>query len=767
MRRLFLILISFISGISNVTAQIAIGEWRAHMAYYNATRCIPLENRIFTLSDGSLYSYNQEDSYVDIYNKATCLSDQGIAFMEACSTEKLLCLVYNNANIDLFTNDEKVYNLPDFVNNTKYDPTINDITINNSDAYLATTFGVVIVNLKKKEFSNTYPIGENIRSCASDGKNILAAAKNGVYVGNLNDNLLDKSNWHQKNQYGFQNIIYYKGQFIALAANNGLYINIDQQYPKRFLQANFKFIHVNENVFYAGTDKELYIFNDNIYKPIIIPINVTFNDAVQYKKTLWTACDKKGLNGYTINQDNTLTQTISNIFPNSPVRNYCDYIYFTDDERLLVAGGCLDYLGTTTYKGTAEIFEDETWSSFQEENIVENTELKYGYNNLTCIVQDPADATHHYVSSYGQGIYEFRNGKYVSNINSSNSSLETAIIGKPYYTRISRLQFDKKGNLWITNSHAVSPIKVLKQDGELIDLYYKELKEQPTVTDILFDSNGLSWVVVMRSDAGIFCIDDGGTPFNTSDDRTRFISPRFTDQDGNSTTIDYIYDIAEDKDGYIWLLTNQGPFIIQNPTEFFNSNFHFTKIKVPRNDGSNYADYLLDAVYTTCIAIDDAGRKWIGTQSNGIYLISADNHQTIHHFTKTNSPLPSNNIKDIAIKQSTGEVFIATGAGLVSYMSDATKGADSFEKSAVFAYPNPVLPDYEGIITIVGLKSSSTVKIINTAGRIVTSGVSLGGSFSWNGKDNTGRRVSTGVYFVLATDEEGQEGICTKIVFVN
>ena len=761
----FLFLIA--GNICMLSAQIGVGEWRSHYAYHDATQCTMLDGQLFVLSDGSLYSYTPGDTYVGIYNKSTCLSDQGIRFMVKSKQENLLCLVYDNANIDLLLEDEKMCNLPDFATTSSYDPNVNDVTVCGSTAYLATTFGIVAVNLAKKEFTNTYPVKENVLSAASDGHIIVAATENGIFQGSLDDNLLDPANWHQMNTNQFRKVECINGTFIAYSKGYGICTLNAEWRPQRFTEEKFNFMYVVDDRLIAGKDNQLYVWTTVPGNPTIYTTDDDVFCATFDGKDVWTAEGKQGLRGYTIGEGDKLTMTTSSIIPNSPVRNHCDYIRFTDDERLLVAGGCLDYLGTTRYEGTVEIFEDETWTSFQEEGIAEATGLKYGYNNVTSIVQDPTDANHHYASAYGGGIFEFRDGKYVSNLNSSNSILETAIEGSSHYTRVSQLQYDKQGNLWITNSHAVSPLKILTKEGKLINLYYEELREQPTVTNILFDHNGLTWVVVMRSDAGLFCIDNGGTPYDVKDDRTRFISPRFTDQDGNSIAIDYIYDIAEDQEGDIWILTNKGPYVMRSPFDFFSNNFHFTKIKVPRNDGSGYADYLLDGVYTTCIAIDDANRKWIGTLSNGLYLVSADGYETIHHFTADNSPLPSDNIKDIAIQGSTGEVFIATDCGLVSFRSDATTPAEEYDKNSVYAFPNPVSPDYEGIITIVGLKASSTVKILSTGGSTVASGISLGGSFTWNGKLPDGRRAPSGVYFVLATDEEGREGIATKILFIH
>ena len=748
-------------------AQMAVGEWRAHFAYHNTTQCATLGDKVYAVSDGSLYSYTPSDTYIDIYNKATLLNDQGIRYLRRCDSENLLLIIYDNANIDLLYPDESIVNLPDYYQKSTFDPEVKDVSISGSYAYLTTTFGVVVINLKKQEFTNTYRLGDDVVSCTGNDDYIIASTLRGLYIGKKSDNLLDPANWHLLNDIYFAKLVCFEGKLYGLRPTKGIFSITANNAITPILEGSFTDLKVADKRMYVSAANTYHVIeSSNNLKAETLTFPTAISDITFNDNLWWAACENEGLVGYK-KEGNTLTAAVTDIIPESPIRNYCDYIEFTPDERLLVAGGCLDYFGTTSYPGTAEILTDDGWTVFQEKGISEAIGLKYGYKNATCIVEDPTDAMHHYVASFGQGIYEFRNGLYVSNINSSNSELETALEGKPHYTRISRLKYDNQGNLWLTNCHAVSPLKVIKTDGSLVSLYYEDLKQQETVTEILFDSRGLTWVVIMRGESGLFCIYNNGTPFDTSDDVTRLISTRFIDQDGNATTLDYITDIAEDHDGVIWVLTNQGPYVISKPEKFFDTDFTFTKIKIPRNDGTIYADYLLDAVYTTCIAIDDANRKWIGTQSSGVYLISADGMENIHHFTATNSPLPSDNIKDIAIKGSTGEVFIATAGGLVSFRSDATRAANAYNKSDVYAFPNPVNPDYEGSVTICGLKADSDVRILNTAGHLVAHTTSLGGTATWNLRDpSTGQRVPTGVYFVLATDAEGREGIATKITVI-
>ena len=144
--------------------------------------------------------------------------------------------------------------------------------------------------------------------------------------------------------------------------------------------------------------------------------------------------------------------------------------------------------------------------------------------------------------------------------------------------------------------------------------------------------------------------------------------------------------------------------------------------------------------------------------------ISADGLETIHHFTTENSPLPSNCIESIAINGKSGEVFIGTDKGMASYMSDATRPEEILKESNVYAYPNPVRSDYSGNISIVGLTHDCNVKIVDTAGFLINEGTSNGGQYNWNGRNNRGEKVASGVYYVLTYDSNGDEGVATKIL---
>ncbi len=483
--------------------------------------------------------------------------------------------------------------------------------------------------------------------------------------------------------------------------------------------------------------------------------------------------------GLTEEEQTAATKTleqVKDIVPDAPKENWSYQLHMAGN-RLLVAGGNF-YYPNTNHTGCVMCYENGRWSAFDEEGPVE-TEKPQAYRNVTDVVQDPADAEHHWVGTVSSGLYEFRNKKFVKHYDSDNSPLKSILPESSTYYRYiwtTGLSFDPQGNLWMLCNQTDSVVRILKKDGKWIAHYYKDIAAFETFDHTVFDQRGWAWITSRRmanynsvtgtnSLAGVLVVNTNGTLENQKDDQHKFFY-QFKNQNGETYTPETFFCVTEDLNGAIWLGNNFGVFMTETPEEVFNSNFTFTQPIVPRNDGSGLGDYLLSGVPVKCITIDGGNRKWVGTRDNGVYLLSADGMETLEHFTKENSPLISNEINDIAINGETGEVFIATYAGLCSYQGDATDPATSMSSSNLKVFPNPVRPDYEGSVHITGLMYNSNVKIVSAAGKLVAEGTSVGGEFSWNCCHQNGRRVSSGIYYALCTDENGKKGAVAKILVI-
>ena len=390
----------------------------------------------------------------------------------------------------------------------------------------------------------------------------------------------------------------------------------------------------------------------------------------------------------------------------------------------------------------------------------------YQFARLYCVDVDPRDNSHVFAGGR-TGLYEFRNGQFVQAYSNDNSPLQTATtVGNDdkNYVLVTGMKYDTQGNLWLTNSISPSTsLLKLSTGSQWQSLHHEELtinddRSMEGMEHLMFDSRGYLWFVnnYHRTPALI--------RYNTATDDIKVYS-HIVNQDGTSYDISYVTCVTEDKSGNIWIGTNLGPFMLE-AANIDSDSETFTQVKVPRNDGSDYADYLLSGVYVNAIAIDGGGRKWFGTNANGVYLISEDNMTQLQHFQSANTPLLSDNITALAINDSNGEVFISTNNGLCSYISDATASSSSMSSDNIYAYPNPVTPDYNGLITIVGLSYKAQIKIVSASGKMVNEGQSNGGTYTWNGCDRDGNRVASGVYHVLVSTSDGSDGSVCRIAVI-
>ena len=743
-------------------------NWTLYPSYHNTTYCQVVGDKVYVLASGALYSYTKSDNEVRKFDKITALSDIDISYIRYSHFIDALVVVYENANIDILYNDESVYNISDFKNKSMPDKTINGVDIQDKYVYLSTSFGVVVLDLENLEFENTYNTGlDTYCAYRFDGK-FYAGTKSGFYCCDMTKNLLDKNNWE---------VLYPNYTVASLCELNGkFYCHIDFLGIYTFTPnpKGLKLVVANNGERY----KAMYRSGDEIvaYAPNKVSVITDEKTVVTYTKsessyiaksgnTFWNC---KGYNGLVECEivDNGVVEVAMPIVPNSPVRNYCEFMKFTNTGKLLVAGGRINYLGLPEYNHDGTLmeynFENDRWNNFDISSMESVTGLKY--TNMCSIDEDPTEPGRYFASSFGYGVCEFKDGEFVQHYDYENSALESAIANNKKYVRVPSVYFDNDGNLWCTNTtNIVDVIKVLKKSGEWVSLNYKDIEGFETIIKPNIDSRGWLWAVSMQGEPGLFCAKMNNTPFDTSDDITKTWLHKFVNQDGVSYDIYQIYDIAEDRSGAIWVGTNIGVFVIDDPEKFFNDGV-FKQIKVARNDGTGLADYFMSGVYIKDIEIDGAGRKWIGTNNNGIYLVSADGQETIHHFTTDNSPLPSDCIESIAINNVSGDVFIGTDKGIASYKGDATVAAESLEKGNVYAFPNPVTADYSGNISVVGLTQGCVVKIVDAAGYLINEGESNGGMYSWNGRNQRGEKVASGVYYVLAYDSEGREGVAAKIL---
>lgn len=758
-------------------AQFALGEWREHLPYNSANSIAEKGETIFCSTKFSLFYYEKYEQSLTKMSKVSGMSDVGISVIKYNEESDILLVAYDNANIDL-VQGTRIYNLPDIkdkiMTGTK---TIYNILFVNKLAYLSCGFGIVVIDLENREVKDTYYIGElgeriNVFELAFDGTSLFAATEEGIYQADINNDFLaNYSNWHkfddgQVEDKKFNTITAYAGKIYANFQNDdsgddiiyvydhtnwSVYVNsVQSTYTK--LVSSYGYLITVSKFAVSVFDAQGKQTNDvHAYGPNTLRANDAIFDA---HLILWIADDNFGL---VSNPEDWIHEFIH---PNGP-HNSSVFDMDIVNSKVWVASGSRDISWGNQFAktGVYSLINNE-WVSYYNDN---TPAMPSHIWDITEVAIDPTNSNHIYAGSWGGGgILEFNfqgasNSYEITEIfNDSNSSLQTIFAGP--YCKIGGMEFDAYNNLWVSNAGVPNPISVCRyEDKKWFSFPYANSINVDDIGDILPTQSGAKWLILPRGN-GLFVFDERGTYEDHTDDVKAKISVR--DEDGE--IINDVYSIAEDHDGAVWVGTNLGVLVYYNSYSVLQNPATNAQRIIVEIDGS--PQHLLGTETVTAITIDGANRKWFGTDGGGVYLMSEDATEQILNFNVDNSPLFSNSIKSISIDDKNGDVYFGTDQGIVTYRGTATGGEPDF--GGLYVYPNPVRPGFEGDIVIKGTTTEAIVKITDVSGNIVYETKSLGGQAIWDGKDFSGRRLSTGVYLVFCSNDDGSETSVTKLLFI-
>lgn len=761
---------------SRLSAQLAMEHWKTHFSYGKVDCIVSATENVYALSKGVLFSVNKEYQSLDFYSKISGLSDVRISYIAYSEKIKALVILYENANIDLLYDNGEVENIPDISRkNLAYSKNVNYIYFKDNDAFLCTDFGIVVLDLKRKEISETYFLGAGgsavtVNSFCYWNGYYFATTKDKLYKANSKSLLVNFENWEEDASVGVgdkQSVFVFADSLWLLKNDSTLYCYSSDAWHARNSLGRVGKVKVEDDFLLVFSSANSLKKVDKTFAVEEIG-KFGVNDAIFDKanNTYWLATSAD-VRAYDFS-----TKRIAVYKPNGPFTNYNYEMQFVN-ESLYVLSGCRwqDY-GRAGY---IDMYENGEWTYLAPKDmkaIPANTTVLAELlpNGLVDIAIDPQDATHFFIAAWAQGLYEFRNKTFYKLYNADNPIIESALPEKYpergfyNYTRVGAVAFDANGVVWFANDYATNVMKYITPQGVVgnYDVGFGTLSTQKIL--VSNQNTNQKWVLVSRDDQGSSCLfvfDDGGTLTTTADDKKRKFA-FFVDQDGKVLTPNFTWTMTQDHDGAIWIGTSSGLIVANNPENIFALNYHFEQIKIPRNDGTDEADYLLANEGINVIKVDAINRKWIGTNSSGVFLVSADGTEIIEHFTTENSPLPSNTILSIAINSQSGEVFFGTDNGIVSYQSDTAEGREDF--SEIRAYPNPVRENFTGLITIAGLLDNTNVKIVDMAGNLIYTTTSNGSLATWDGLRSDGKLVSTGVYFAICTTDNKKVYARTKIL---
>ncbi|MDA3824082.1 MAG: hypothetical protein PF450_15915 [Bacteroidales bacterium] len=762
-RRGLLLIIIVIFGM-NSFAQIALGEWRTHLPYQFSTIVMVTEDKAFCSSTGGFFYTDLNDNTIQTLSKTDGLSDNGLSAMRWSEEDQMAVLAYENANVDIIIGND-ILNIPDIMKKQiPGNKTINHIYFLNKKAYLSCGFGIVVLDLVKFEITETYYIGDNgtqlqINQLSSDGTYFYAATEKGIKMAAIsNPFLIDFNSWKTIETLPFPNspysgVEYFNGRLFAVYNEQAeqkdklyYYDGLWKEYTLYNDERCYEIKQEGEYLILVGEDGVQIMSEDFIFIKNYLEGNPR-SATLDSDGVLWIADYGRGLVKVEAN-----TPTL--IKPNGPWSAIAYKMAQSNGILYSVSGGVNAIYNNVYRPGILMDFRDELWKS----------NIKYDFNDLISLVVDPEDPNHVFAASWGHGLVEYIDGKPVEVYNETNSSLQDAVPGKSV-VRIGGLAYDQEDNLWMTNTAVSEPISVLKSDGSWKSFKAKGLlSSYPALGEILISESGNLWGIIPKG-GGLFAINFNGTIDNEEDDEYKLVS--VVDENGKVITNE-IFSMAEDQNGNIWLGTNQGILVYYNPESLFtDGSVHAQDICIPRDDGTEYCDPLLETEKITSIEVDGANRKWLGTADGGAFLVSETGINQVYYFNTTNSPLLSNSILDICVEGESGEVFFGTEKGIISFRGESTAGKANY--SDVKVYPNPVREDYYGPIAIKGLLAETTVKITDISGNLVQEIESFGGQAVWDGTDFNGRRVSTGVYLIFMStgDPYAPAAAVSKVLFIH
>lgn len=738
MRTYTILVLSFLLHFSlQAQENIPLGTWRAHVSFHDLDQIVDSEEKIYAANEVGLLELDVASGELTTISKLDGLNSAPVSALGYSQTSQSLIVGHQNGLITILS--ENVLEEVDVLavaSSITGSRNVHHISTQESRAYLSTDFGLVVFNLSNRQVIETYrDLGATGGQLTIFGSVVfqdtlwLATAK-GVLGGSLNGstNLLDFRNWKRYDtgdlDAQIRSLAVLNNKLHTVINNKGIFrLEGDEWVATGLLQSkDFTALRAGTNKLLICTTDELWTYDGVSVSQLGVSIVSKPEGVLESNGIVWVADGKNGLVSISGND-------IKSFKPNAPSGN--SYWRLTSRESRIIGmkGGFANGIPLERI-GVVDQFVNGQWNS--------------GSTTLATDVVDFAQiGTTLYYASFGTGLEKIDDNTSViydpsnSPLNYDNSTSQKVLV--------STIE-SREGSLWVVNYGASASLLELQSD-QTWKQHSNSLPQTAFATELLFDRSGNAWMIIDPFRGG------GIVVYNPTTSQSKFL----TKSSGQGTLPSLtIKSMALDRDGAMWIGTDEGVVYFSNPGTVLSSNVDATRPIFENR-------FLLRDETITAIAIDGGNRKWLGT-TNGVWLFDPLGEELIYNFTEENSPLLSNEIISISIDENSGEVFFATANGLVSFRADATKGRDAFE--AVKIFPNPVDPGFNGIVAIEGLLTDAVVKITDMGGNLVWQTRANGGTAAWNARHLNGNRVSSGVYLVFATSEDGSEKHVGKIAVI-
>ena len=755
-------------------AQIGMSQWRLHVATGSAIDVVRAENTIFTAYTNGIHVLNRNNEEEELLTDVNGLSDIEISCLYYDSVEACVLVGYSNGNIDKIT-ASSVYNIPAIklaqIPNSKR---INRFLRNGDYIFIATDFCITKLDLNKDEIKDTYyPTNGNepIIDLSFSADTIFALTNDRVKYGIVdNPALPDVSQWQVDLRFPIQTENYYaeieafeNKQFVLLKSpeygqdsvfyfeNNSQTWLTNSPYSLEINSINI----LDDTTFAVNLDGGIYIYNSDLSNPLSYNSN-NFNiwispiRSIRSSEGIWSADQINGLHLYPSGIG------YKEFSVEGPYNNNFYAMDWQSNTLAIASGRLLGKLPSFSSNGI-HIFRNESWEFKNTQSVPQWQDQNIW--DFIDIAVNPSDPLEFAVATYSEKPLTIFSADTVEVFDDANSSLSLTGIENGW-SLASDVCFDTQNNLWVLNGYTEQPLNLRKQDGSWTNFDCGSSARNIYTTKMIIDFNDHIWFA--SEDHGMFGYNYNNTIDEPNDDEYLHIS---TGVNSGNLPSSNVTALAADFDGEIWVGTDAGFAILYNAANAFDGasgDYDVQRVKVTFEGN---VEYVLGNTHITDIEVDGGNRKWIATANAGILLLSADGSEILEQHTTENSPLISNNIFDLKLDQNSGELFIITDNGLISYRSNATYEDPSYESYNVF--PNPVRPNYSGPVTMQGIRYNSDVKITDAAGNLIYKTTSNGGTATWNCRALNGQRVASGVYYIWTATNVGKDKKVGKVLVMN
>lgn len=755
MKKFSIISLGILASLQWANAQvISSKKWTDLFSYNNVLAMKEDNGKVVAATENGVFYYTISSGEITKLSKANGLHEVKISAFDYNPQTKIGLVGYQNGSMDVITPDGITY-IVDIPIATGYNGSkrINHISITGDNAVVSVGYGVSIFNLKKKEFGDsaffmTGGVYEASNEATILGNKVFSVTNTGLKSHEMNTTFPVFSTWTTEVPGSFKHIDSESVLTFSSATTTYLY-NGGTATP---LPQTFTDIHdvvVNTNNIIVTDLNRIYTYSTNGTAGGTVSFGEECNTATIVNGMVYGGTVLSGIK----NESNNFFK------PDGPYFNYAYKISLHDNNQLLVSTGGREGRynspavnpknpGFYYFNGMQWIYPSHFVGSTQAFNVLD-------------VIANPSDNSEVFFANY---TFTGSHGVHKMKYNTSTKDfdfIKQYDLGAPnvFFYRPVGLTYDDQNNLFVSiafvdNGYAGMGVYDKAADQFLIkNTQFSSAVQKPLFYESLF------WVPNPRTNT-FFAYDYKKTPLNISDDGVYTLSQSNGFAGNSNGTVS----VAIDKSGDAWIGTDTGLRVLSNAVSAIKSPNAEVKPIVIEQGG--LGEELFRDAQILQIEVDAGDHKWVSVDGGGVYYLSSDGQQTIKHFTKENSPLPTNSITDIKVDRKTGKVYFVSYDGIVTYQGDVADVTSNFGN--VLVYPNPVVySNFKGKVTIKGLAEKTNIRITDAAGNIVHSAVARGGYYEWDLNNQRGARVASGIYFVLMTNEDGSDKATAKIAVVN